>query len=72
MAQFFEPRALDFGSVHDLAVHGIEPKLGSALTVQSLLGNLSLSLSLCLSLSLPLSSSCVHVGSLSLSLSQNK
>ena len=54
MAQLFKLQILDFGSGHDLIVHGIEPMWASVLTVQSLLGILSLSLSLhvCVSLSL--------------------
>ena len=51
-------------SGHDLMVCGVEPRLGSALTVWSLLGILSLLLSLC--------PSPTHACSLSLSLSQNK
>ena len=46
---------LDFGSGHDLTVPEVEPPSGSVLTVQSLLGILSLSLSLCPSPALSLS-----------------
>ena len=44
MPQSVKHLTLDFGSGHDLAVRGIEPHVGSALTAQSLLGILSLSL----------------------------
>ena len=48
-AQSVQLPTLDFGSGHDPRVMGSSPALGSALTVQSLLGMLSLSLSLSLS-----------------------
>ena len=46
MAQSIKHPTLDFGSGHDLTVHGIEPMSGSALTTWSLLRILSLPLSL--------------------------
>ena len=53
MAQVVERLTLDFGSGRDLT--GSSPVSGSALTVQSMLGILSLSLSLCSSLAHALS-----------------
>ena len=55
MAQLVEHPTLDFGSGHDLVVRGLSPTSSSALTVQSVLGILSLPASLSLSLSLSLS-----------------
>ena len=55
VAQSAEHSILDFSSGHDLTVVGLNPASGSELTVQSLLGILSLSLSLSLSLPLPCS-----------------
>ena len=48
MAQLVKRPTLDFGSGHDLMVHGFKPCLSPVLSVQSLLGVLSLSLSLSL------------------------
>ena len=59
MAQSVECPTLDFGSGHDLIVHGLESHLSTALTAWSLLRILSLSLSATLQ-------------TLFLSLSQNK
>ena len=51
MAQSVKHLTLDFGSGHDFTVCELEPPVwGSARSVQSLLGILSLSLSLCPSL----------------------
>ena len=47
MAQSVERPTLDLGSGHDPRVAGSSPVLGSVLTVQSLLGILSLPLCLC-------------------------
>ena len=49
MAQLVKHLSLDFCSGHDVIVLRLSPTLGSALTVQSLLGILSLPLSLFLS-----------------------
>ena len=46
MTEMVERPTLDFGSGHDLMVHGINPCLDSSLTVQTLLEILSLPLSL--------------------------
>ena len=57
MAQSVEPLTFDFGSGHDLTVHGFEPRVGLCAdsAEQSLLGILCVSLSLSAPLSLALS-----------------
>ena len=69
VSQLVKRPTLSFSSGHDLMVCEFEPHIGSALTVQSLLGILSVcvSLSLCLSLSLSLSVSAPPLLVLSLS-----
>ena len=66
MAQSVERLTLDFGSGHDLMIHGFEPPSGSVLTLHRLLGILSLSPSL----SVPLPPACAR--SLSLKINFKK
>ena len=55
MAQSFKGGTLDFGSGHELTVHGLEPRVGlCADSVEPNWDSLSLSLSLCPCLALSL------------------